>query len=106
MLVQVPAPIQVKLQWRPAAAIPSETRERVARELHGLAWELTQSEALLADVVRVAGHERAYLMPRIELRLPLYDEKRRLRIVFSHIDAARIHLVDEEGKRLADVTLH
>jgi hypothetical protein len=104
--VQVPAPIQVRLLWRPAASLPAETRERVANELHVLAWELTQSEALLADIVRVAGHERAYLMPRIELRLPLYDDGRRLRIVFSHIDASRIHVVDEEGKRLADVTLH
>ena len=103
--MQVPAPIQVRLQWRPNP-LPSELRERVAQELETLSWELTQAEALLTDVMRVAGHERAYLMPRIELRLPLYDERRRLRIVFSHIDAARIHLVDEEGKRLADVTLH
>lgn len=105
-IVQVPAPIQVRLQWRSGVYVPAETRERILDELRALAWELTQAEALLADAVRVAGHDRAYLMPRIELRLPLYDEKRRLRIVFSHIDAARIHLVDEEGKRLADVTLH
>lgn len=104
--MQVPAPIQVRLLWRPDAALPSELRQRVAGELGALAWELTQVEALLADVVRIAGHERAYLMPRIELRLPLFDERRRLRIVYSQIDSARIHLVDEEGKRLADVSLH
>lgn len=42
-------------------------------------------------------------MPRIELRLPLYDARCRLRIVFTHIDVPRIHLADEAGKRLADV---
>lgn len=104
--MQVPAPIQVRLHWRSGAHVPAETRERILDELHALAWELTQAEALLADAVRVAGHDRAYLMPRIELRLPLYAEKRRLRIAFTHVDTARIHLVDEEGKRLADVTLH
>lgn len=93
------------MNWRTAADVSPTVRERVAHELHSLAWELSQSEALLHDIIRVAGHERAYLMPRIELRLPLYDEHRRLRIVFSHIDAPRIHLVDEDGKRLADVVL-
>lgn len=103
--VQIPAPIQVRLNWRTGADASPALRDRVAGELHTLAWELSQAEALLHDVVRVAGHDRAYLMPRIELRLPLYDEHRRLRIVFSHIDAPRIHLVDEDGKRLADVVL-
>ena len=101
--MQLPAPIQVRLNWRPGAAVPADLRERVARELATLGWELNQGEALLQDADRLAGHERAYLMPRLELRLPLYDAQRRFRIVFSHIDAARIHLVDEEGKRLADV---
>lgn len=103
--MQLPAPIQVRIDWRAGITLPAELRERVATELAGLAWELSQAEALLDDVVRVAGHERAYLMPRIELRLPLYEERRRLRILFSQVDAPRIHLVDEEGKRLADVQL-
>ena len=102
--VQVPA-IQVRLQWRSGADVRPELRARVAAELNALAWELNQAEALLQDAMRVAGHDRAYLMPRIELRLPLFDAQRRLRIVLSHIDAARIHLVDEDGKRLADVLL-
>lgn len=102
---QVPAPIQVRLNWRPGVAVPAEIRTHVANELLGLGWELTQGEALLQDAVRLAGHDRAWLMPRLELRLPLYDAQRRFRIVFSHIDAARIHLVDEEGKRLADVVI-
>lgn len=103
--MQLPAPIQVRLNWRTTADLPALIRERVAQELHTLGWELSGSEALLHDIVRIAGHDRAYLMPRIELQLPLYDERRRLRIVFSHIDAPRIHLVDEDGKRLADVLL-
>jgi len=103
--VQLPAPIQVRLQWRSSVDLRADLRVRIAAELNALSWELNQAEALLQDAMRVAGHERAYLMPRIELRLPLFDAQRRLRIVFSHIDAARIHLVDEEGKRLADVLL-
>ena len=103
--MQLPAPIQVRVTWRSGVDLPIETRERVGRELHGIAWELSQAEALLHDCMRVASDDRAFLMPRIELRLPLYEAGRRLRIVLSHIDAARIHLLDEEGKRLADVVL-
>ncbi|HUR68564.1 MAG TPA: hypothetical protein VM370_04900 [Candidatus Thermoplasmatota archaeon] len=103
--MQLPAPIQVRLQWRSGIGLEAPLRERVARELAGLSWELSQMEALLHDAMRVSGHERAYLMPRLELRLPLYDAGRRLRVVFSHIDAPRIHIADEEGKRMADVTL-
>lgn len=103
--VQLPAPIQVRLQWRTGVDIPPETRERVTREIDTLAWELSQTEALLHDAMRVAGQTRAYLMPRIELRLPLYDAGRRLRIVFTNIDMPRIHVVDEDGKRMADLTI-
>jgi len=103
--VQIPAPIQVRVEWRADASVTAPERARVMQELADLAWELSQSEALLTDVMRVAGHDRAYLMPRIELRLPLYDAGRRFRIVFSHVEMARIHLVDEAGKQLADVTL-
>lgn len=103
--VQIPAPIQVRIAWRAGADAPPELRERIAVELHALAWELSQAEALLQDAMRVAGAERAYLMPRLELRLPIYDAKRRFRVVFSHVDTPLVHLADEAGKRLADVTL-
>lgn len=97
--------IQVRVRWRRAAKVRAPQRARAAQELSDLAWELSQAEALLADAVRVAGHQRAYLMPRIELRLPLYHARRRLRVVFSHIESTRIELVSEAGKTLADVTI-
>lgn len=103
--MQVPAPLSALVHWRPGVTLPQPLRERVAREVSGLSWELSQAEALLHDAVRVAGHERAWLMPRIELRVPIYDENRRFRVVLSHIEKPRITLVDEDGKRLADVVI-
>lgn len=99
------APIHVRLAWRPGVSLPDAVRERVCREIECLSWELNQTEALLNDLHRVAGQERAWLMPRIELRVPLYDMNRRFRLSFSHIDKTRIVLVDEDAKKLADVTL-
>lgn len=103
--VQVPAPITIRLAWRPGVQLAAPLRERILQEIDALSWELSQTEALLCDLHRVAGHERAWLMPRIELRVPLFDENRRFRLAFSHLEKTRILLVDEEGKRLADVTL-
>lgn len=103
--MQLPAPIQVRVQWRAAAEVPLAIRKRVDRELATLAWELSQAEALLHDAARLASGPRAFLMPRIELRLPLYEERRRLRIVFTHVEKPEIAIADEAGKRLADIRL-
>lgn len=99
------APIHVRLAWRPGNLLTEPLRERLTKEVDALVWELSQAEALLDDLHRVAGQERAWLMPRIELRIPLYDVNRRFRLAFSHVDKPRIVLVDEDGKRVADVTL-
>lgn len=104
-VVQVPAPLRAVVTWRPGVTLAPALRERVTRELEDLSWEISQAEALLHDAVRVAGHDRAWLMPRIELRLPLFEENRRFRLLFSHVEKARILLVDEDAKRLADVVI-
>lgn len=98
-------PLQVTLAWRSLAATDSRIRSRVTEEVRGLAWTLSQMEALLHDAHRAAGHEHAFLMPRIELKLPLYDVGRRYRLVLTYVERARISLVDEDDRKLADVTL-
>lgn len=98
--------VQANLTWSSLAAVDPRLRARLTEEVRGLAWTLSQMEALLDDAHRVAGHEEAFLMPRLELRLPLYDLKRRDRLVLTHLERVRIALVDEAGRKLADVTLH
>lgn len=98
-------PVQVTLVWRSLAAPEPRIRVRVAEEVRGLAWSLSQMEALLHDAHRATGLEHAFLMPRIELKLPLYDVGRRYRIVLTYVEKARICLVDEDGRKLADVRL-
>jgi hypothetical protein len=44
-------------------------------------------------------------MPRIELKLPLYDLGRRYRLVFTYVEKSRISVMDEDGRKLADVRL-
>ncbi len=106
VLVMLAPPAHVIVTWRSLAATDAALRARATEDIRGLWWTLAQTEALLHDAHRVAGHEHAFLMPRIELRLPLYDLDRRLRIVFTHVDGTRIRLVDEHDRKLADITLH
>lgn len=98
--------LQVALRWRSPAATTPSLRARLDEEVRALAWTLNQMEALLDDAHRATGPEHAYLMPCIELRLPLYDLGLRYRLVLTHVDRRRIRLLDEEDRTLADVTLH
>lgn len=98
-------PATVTLVWRSLAATDPVIRARVAEEVRSLAWTLSQMEALLHDAHRATGLEHAFLMPRIELKLPLYDVGRRYRIAFTFVERARIALLDEDGRKLADVRL-
>ena len=49
--------------------------------------------------------QHAYLAPRIELRLPIFDVGLRYKVVLSQVDGPGAHLVDEDGKRVAEVRL-
>ena len=98
-------PVHATLTWRSLAATDPRIRARVTEEVRGLAWTLSQMEALLHDAHRAAGMEHAFLMPRIELRLPLYDVGRRYRIVLTYVEKARIAVVDEDDRKLADIVI-
>lgn len=99
-------PLQVLVTWRSLVVTDPQLRARLTEEVRQLAWTLSQMEALLHDAHRATACEHAFLMPRIEMRLPLYDLGKRFRIVLAHVDRARISLLDEDGRKVADVTLH
>jgi hypothetical protein len=96
---------KVHLSWRDGVALDESLRARLARECELISWPLSEMEALLHDAHRVTGLDHAYLLPRIELRLPLYDLARRYRVVLTLVDKVRIALVDEDGRRAADILL-
>lgn len=96
---------KVRLHWRPDAPTDLRLRTRLREECESIAWPLSQMEALLHDAHRSTGLEHPWLLPRIELRLPLYDMERRFRVVLTYIESTRISVVDEKGARVADVSL-
>lgn len=97
--------VRLRVRWLAAAPPEGPLRDRLEKELHGLAWALSQLEALADEASRLTGAEHPWLLPRIEARLPLYDLERRYRIVVAHVEGSRIRLLDEQGREAAQVQL-
>ena len=96
-------PVEVRVRWTRSVG-DEELRARIEAELHPIAWTLSQMEALMHDAHRVTSFDHAFLMPRLALRLPLYDLGRRFRVELTHVaDKPRISLLDEENDRVADI---
>lgn len=94
---------QIRLRWR--AKLDATLRARLTQEIEGAAYALNEMEALLFDAHRATGLHHAWLAPSVELRLPLFDLGRRFRIVLTRLEKTRIGLVDEDGRKVADVVL-
>jgi hypothetical protein len=96
----------LQIAWRRGMA-PTEAfqRRRVHDEVLAIAWTISELQALVHDAHQRTDLSHAYLSPRLELRLPIFDAGLRYRIVLSQQDEPGVHLMDEDGKRVADVRL-
>jgi hypothetical protein len=97
--------LSVHLAWHNGAPSDPTVRRRIAEEISAISWTLSQMDQLLWDAHQAAGAEHGFLLPKLELRLPLYDLKLRYRLVHTWLDDSRIELVDEEGRKIADIRL-
>lgn len=95
----------IHLAWRDSAPVSEAVRERITREVHDVSWTLNQMETLVFDAHQLAGAHQAWLLPRLELKLPLYDVRRRYKLVCTCLDRCEWHIEDARGRRVADVRL-
>lgn len=96
--------LDTRLRWTPAAPDDAALRRRVEAEVREVSWTLSQLQALLHEASLVAS-PHAYLLPRMEVRLPLYDAGVRYRIRIEHVEGPKVTVVDGDGARVADVVL-
>jgi hypothetical protein len=96
--------LDTRLRWTAAAPDDAALRRRVEAEVREVSWTLSQLQALVHDASLVAS-PHAYLLPRMEVRLPLYDAGLRYRVRIEHVDGPKVSLVDDAGARVADVVL-
>ena len=95
----------VHVSWRAPAPTDERVRARILEEIQQASWTLNQLEALLYDAHHLTASQHPWMLPRLELRLPLYDMDLRYRLVFQCLDKTRLTLEDDKGRRVADVTL-
>ena len=95
----------MELAWRRGAPEDDVLRRRVLEEVRVIAWTLSEMQAMLHEAHQRTGLSHAYLAPRLELRLPIFDVGLRYRLVLMNLDEPRVGLFDEDGKRIADVRL-
>jgi hypothetical protein len=105
LFCSVPETLHVQLHWRRGAPADPRLRRRAAEEVRAISWSLSEMQAMLADAHQRTGLAHAYLLPRLELKLPIFDMGARWRIVLTRLDTERIVIVDEDGRAVADVRL-
>jgi hypothetical protein len=101
----VPETLHVELAWRRGAPADPRLRHRALEEVRAISWNLSELQAMLADAHQRTGLTHAYLLPSLELKLPIYDVGARWKVILSRLDTERIVLADEDGRPVADVRL-
>ncbi|MFA5860789.1 MAG: hypothetical protein WDA16_03750 [Candidatus Thermoplasmatota archaeon] len=97
--------LDLSVRWRKGAPADDRVRRRIVEELRDLSWSLSQLQLLLHDAHQTAGAQHAFLLPRIEARLPIFDAGLRYRLVLTQLDEPRLALMDEDGQKVADITI-
>lgn len=97
--------VTVHVAWRSLAPPDERVRARVVAEMEQVSWTLARFEGMLLDAHQAAGAEHAWLLPRLDLRFPVYEEGLRYRLVCTCLERPRWRLEDTEGRIVADVTL-
>lgn len=97
--------LDATLRWRAGVPYDDKLRRRVEAEVRAIAWSLSQLQALVHEAHAMTGLQHAYLLPRMEVRLPIYDEGLRLRVIITLLERPGVGLFDGEGRKVADVVL-
>ena len=97
--------LEVTVDWWANADVSDRVRRKVNRLVKSLGPVLNEYEASLFDMTNLASNGLDYLMPKIELNLPLYEEKVAFRIRMIRLDATQIFIETKKGDAVAEVFL-
>lgn len=103
-LARLPS-VEARIAWRPQARVPPEVRRELERLVADLAPVLSEVETDVDTLSRRASCGLEWLLPHIELTLPLYERGRVYRLRFFRDDATDIALVTRSGARVATIRL-
>ncbi|HVL49315.1 MAG TPA: hypothetical protein VM889_12210 [Candidatus Thermoplasmatota archaeon] len=106
--------VHVSIEWWSPPANATTTRrevpnERVRKKVESMLAEiaplLNEYEASLYDMSNLASNGLDYLMPKIELNIPLYEERVSFRLRMIRLDQTQIFLETKKGDAIAEIRL-
>lgn len=93
------------VEWLPGARVGPALRRKVERLLGSLTPVLSEFEADLDGASRRAACGYAWLLPRFELTLPLYEDQAVFRLRMTRLDEPEMLVVTRNGRAVARVRL-
>lgn len=93
------------VDWWSGEKVPLRVRRKVDRLLADLAPQLNEMEAHLYDLHVLASNGLDWLMPKIELTVPLYEDGMVFRLRLMRLEETQMVLETRKGEAVAEVVL-
>lgn len=97
--------LEVAVDWWTDADVSDRVRRKLNRLMRKLAPVLNEYEASLYDMTNLASNGYEYLSPKVELHVPLYEERVSFRLRMVRHDTTQIFVETECGETVAEVYL-
>lgn len=102
----MPCTLPVSVEWWGPVEVPDRIKRKVTRIVESMGTVLSEYEASLYDMTNRAANGLEFLMPRIELTLPLYEEGLTYKIRMLRIGSTQIFIETPQGDALGEIFLH
>lgn len=97
--------LALSVDWWSADKVPLRVQRKVDRLLQEIAPQLNEFEALLYDMHAKASNGLDWLMPKIELTIPVYEDGMVFRLRLLRLDETQMILETRKGEAVAEVVL-
>ena len=101
----MPCAMSVSVEWWGPVEVPDRIKRKVTRLVQSLGPVLNEYEANLFDMTNRAASGFEYLMPKIELTLPLYEEGLTFKLRMLRLDHTQIFIETRDGDAVGEVFL-
>lgn len=95
--------IVVTVDWWEGSRVPRKLRTKVADLVQALAPQINEFEACLHELERLASNGHEFLMPKIELTIPVYEEGAVFRLRMVRLDTTQMILETRKGEAVGEV---
>ena len=97
--------LALTVDWWSRDKVPLRVRRKVERMLQACAPQINEFEAHLYDMHVRASNGLDWLMPKIELTVPVYEEGMVFRLRLLRLEETQMVLETRKGEAVAEVVL-